>query len=91
MLFIDNDLALDHALWLGRSGAEVLYFNEWRRDLTVSEYLYGVGFDEVTNVIDYHNVLDSVDYMFIADSGYGQLGDWLRRRGHHVCDPARGN
>ncbi|MEM4458324.1 MAG: hypothetical protein QXN23_05860 [Candidatus Caldarchaeum sp.] len=84
LLFIDADLAFDHALRLGREGVDVLYFNEWRHGLTVGEYMYGTGFDEVVNVIDYHNALDIVDFVFIADSGYGQLGDWLRKHGYLV-------
>lgn len=93
VVFVDNYLALDHALRLGVEGAEVAYFNEWRWGASpkLADYMIGEGFDEIRPVVDYHNLLRGwADVVFIADSGFGVLGDSLRREGIPVYGPSEG-
>jgi phosphoribosylamine--glycine ligase len=88
ILFIDGQLALDHALRLATEGEDVAYWCEWRSNYVKAEdWLTGYGFDSLAGsfqrVRSYLEKMD-VDLVFVADSGYGDVGDFYRDLGVDV-------
>ena len=81
--FSDNKLALDHAIALAREGHRVDYFQEWRyRYMRLEDYLIGYDIHENLRIVRdvWQSIDEGVDMVFIADVGYGFMGDFIRRR-----------
>lgn len=94
ILFIDNNLGLDHAIRLAQE-TEVFYWSEWRTGyMKAEEWLVGYGFEKIAEgfrkVKSYLENRD-VDLVFIADSGFGDVGDYFRERGIPVFGPSSGS
>jgi hypothetical protein len=84
-LVYDTGLALDHALSLGRRGNKVFYFLEWRtRYPRIENYIAGEGFSEIIKIMDYGEILDTVDVIMFTDAGFGALADLFRAKGKRV-------
>jgi hypothetical protein len=82
IVFVDNRLALDHALRLAKEGHEVYYFHEWRYRYGRVEDMIGIGLhDRLIVVPEIWDYVDDADLVVIADVGYGGLGGYLRRLG----------
>lgn len=97
VLFIDNNLGLDHALQLGRE-TSVYYFSEWRTNFVkADEWMIGMNFERISpgmqRIADYMELFEpeAVDILFIADSGFGRVGDAFRREGGRVFGPSAGS
>jgi len=79
--YYDNRLGLDHALAIAKEGYRVRYFHEWRyRYMSLEDYMVGRNLHERLEVVeDFFRAMHSgVDVAFIADVGYGYLGDYIR-------------
>jgi phosphoribosylamine--glycine ligase len=82
IVFVDNRLALDHALRLAKEGHDVYYFHEWRYRYGRAEDLIGIGLhDRLIVVPEIWDYVDDADLVVIADVGYGGLGGYLRGLG----------
>lgn len=82
VLYLDNKLALDHALCLAKEGHNVGYFHEWRWYYArLEDYLIGYGLHE--NMIKLRDIWQGLgadtDLVFIADVGYGYWGEHIRK------------
>jgi len=79
--FVDNRLALDHALALAHEGHDVYYFHEWRYRYGRVEDLIGWGLHKNLHPVpEIWGWIDECDLVVIADVGYGYLGDYLRKK-----------
>ena len=79
--YYDNKLGLDHAVALAKEGHRVKYFHEWRfRYMRLEDYMVGRNLHENLEVVEdfFRAIHEGVDVAFIADVGYGYLGDYLR-------------
>jgi len=79
--YYDNKLGLDHAVALAKEGHRVKYFHEWRfRYMRLEDYMVGRNLHENLQVVEdfFRAIHEGVDVAFIADVGYGYLGDYLR-------------
>jgi hypothetical protein len=82
IVFVDNRLALDHALRLAKEGHDVYYFHEWRYRYGRVEDMIGIGLhDRLIVVPEIWDYVDDADLVVIADVGYGGLGAYLRGLG----------
>jgi hypothetical protein len=82
IVFVDNRLALDHALRLAKEGHDVYYFHEWRYRYGRVEDLIGMGLHGKLRVVpEIWDYVDDADLVVIADVGYGGLGGYLRSLG----------
>jgi hypothetical protein len=80
IVFVDNRLALDHALRLAKEGNDVYYFHEWRYRYGRVEDMIGVGLHDNLKVVqDIWDYVDDAKLIIIADVGYGKLGSYFRR------------
>lgn len=94
VLFIDNNLGLDHALRLGKE-CYVFYFNEWRNNyIKADEWVVGMGFEKISpgmmKILDPLQISD-IDLVFMADSAFGIMGDYYREHGIDVFGPSIGS
>jgi hypothetical protein len=82
IVFVDNRLALDHALRLAKEGHDVYYFHEWRYRYGRVEDMVGIGLhDRLIVIPEIWDYVDDADLVVIADVGYGGLGGYLRGLG----------
>jgi len=93
VLVIDTNLGLEHALGIARTSNnkyKVYYAIDNHEPYPRAENeISGLGFNEITKIQDFGQVLDKVKYIIFTDSGYGYLAKWLRDNGYYVfgADP----
>jgi len=86
ILWIDTNLALQHAIAVGQAGHDVDFYI-WRLDAfpRFADTCSGLGFPELHKVWDLGESLDrNPDLIIFSDVGLGDMANWLRSDGFDV-------
>jgi hypothetical protein len=81
----DTNIALDHALQLGRLGHEVFYYTHCDRSYPkLKDLISGYGFPEITKIDEFATGVKQSDLVIFVDVGFGADADYLRSLDHRV-------
>lgn len=91
-LVIDaGGLHVDTARCLSVNGDEVVYYNPWNSAYANFEAgAPGFGVPGITKTLSWGQHVDDADCIILPDSGMGDVGDYLRRKGKNVFSAGLG-